>query len=443
MDIKNWSATRIIAAGFACIIFLGGILLSLPIASRGGVGIPFLNALFTSTSAACVTGLVVYDTWTQFTGFGQVVILFLIQIGGLGFMTIGILFSLAVGRKIGLRERSLLSEAVGSKQLGGVVRLVRRTLIGTAIIEGAGAVLLAIRFIPTFGIGRGIWFAIFHSVSAFCNAGFDLMGIRAPLSSLTGFFNDPLVVLTISALIIVGGIGFVVWNDLIDSDFRLGKLKLHTRVVLTSTLVLLLTGTVLFLYLEKDGVLFRMSIGDRLLSAFFQSVTPRTAGFNTVNTASLSEGGKLVTMLLMFIGAAPGGTGGGIKVTTFAVIAATAVSSLRNEEDVSIWRFRLEGDAIRRSFCSVTIYLALTIGGIFVLCAQGQGFSNSAFECLSAIGTVGLTDGITPTLAPLSRIAVIVLMYAGRVGSLTVFLAVARSNTTVKLRNPIGKIITG
>lgn len=290
MNIKSWSATRIIAVGFACIIFMGGVLLSLPIASRNGVGIPFLNALFTSTSAACVTGLVVYDTWMQFAGFGQVVILLLIQIGGLGFMTIGILFSLAVGRKIGLRERSLLSEAVGSGQLGGVVRLVRRTLIGTAIIEGAGAVLLAIRFIPMFGIGRGIWFAVFHSVSAFCNAGFDLMGIRAPLSSLTGFFNDPLVVLTISALIIVGGIGFVVWNDLIDSNFRLGRLKLHTRVVLTSTLILLLTGTVLFLYLERGGVLSRMSMGDRLLSAFFQSVTPRTAGFNTVNTAFLSEG---------------------------------------------------------------------------------------------------------------------------------------------------------
>lgn len=443
MNIKKWNATRILTVGFACMIFLGGILLSLPIASRGGSGIPFLNALFTSASASCVTGLVVYDTWTQFSVFGQAVILLLIQIGGLGFMTVAILFSLAAGRRIGLRERSLLSEAVSSMQLGGIVRLVRRTLIGTAILEGAGACLLAIRFIPAFGVGRGIWFAVFHSVSAFCNAGFDLMGIRAPVSSLTSFSRDPLVVLTIAGLIITGGVGFVVWNDLVESRFRPAKLKLHTCVVLASTLVLLVTGTVLFLLLERNGVLSRMNIGSQILSAFFQSVTPRTAGFNTVDIASLSEGGKLITMLLMFVGAAPGGTGGGIKVTTMAVMAAAAIAQFRKEEDVSIWKFRLESDTIRRSFCSVTIYLTLTLGGVLVLCAQGQRLAASAFECLSAIGTVGLTLGITPTLSPLSRVAIILLMYAGRVGSLTVFMAVARSNTSAKLRNPIGKIIAG
>ena len=443
MKVRQWTATRILTVGFACMILVGSILLSLPIASRSGEQIPFLNALFTSASATCVTGLTVYDTWTRFTGFGQVVILLLIQIGGLGFMTVAILFSLAVGRRIGLRERSLLAEAVSSMQLGGVVRLVRRTLIGTAIFEGAGAAILAIRFIPLFGLGRGIWFAVFHSVSAFCNAGFDLMGIQKPSASLMYFLNDPLVVFTIAALIIVGGIGFVVWNDLIESHFRLRKLKLHTRAVLISTLTLIVAGTLLFLLLERNGVLAGMSAGGRFLAAFFQSVTPRTAGFNTVDIASLSDGGKLVTMLLMFIGAAPGGTGGGVKVTTLVVVAAAVNASLRNREDISIWHFRLDAETLRRAFCGMAVYAALTLGGILVLCIQGIPLADSAFECLSAIGTVGLSTGITESLPPLSRVVMILLMYAGRVGSLTVFLAVSRSNRSGKIRNPVGKIIVG
>lgn len=443
MNEKRWSAVQILAFGFALIICMGGLLLSLPAASRGGVGIPFLNALFTSASATCVTGLVLYDTWTQFSYFGQAVILLLIQIGGLGFMAVAILFSLALGRRIGLRERSLLAEAVSSMQVGGVVRLVRRMLIGTAIFEGAGAMILAIRFVPMFGAGRGIWFSVFHSVSAFCNAGFDLMGIRAPSSSLTTLSGDPLVVLTIAMLIIVGGIGFVVWNDLIESRLCFKKLRLHTRAVLFSTLALLLAGTVAFAYLEHNGVLRSMSMGNRILSAFFQSVTPRTAGFNSVDIASLSEGSKLITILLMFIGAAPGGTGGGIKVTTLAVMGAAVFASLKGREDVSLGRFRLESETLRRAFSGVAIYLAMTVFGVFVLCAQGQPLTDSTFECFSAIGTVGLSTGITATLSPLSRIAIILLMYAGRVGSLSVFMAVARQTNCGKLRNPVGKVIVG
>ncbi|WMJ82684.1 TrkH family potassium uptake protein [Oscillospiraceae bacterium LTW-04] len=443
MNIKQWSATRIIAVGFAFIILAGGVFLSLPIASRNGEAIPFLNALFTSVSATCVTGLVLYDTWTQFSVFGQAIILLLIQIGGLGFMAIAILFSLVVGRRIGLRERSLLAEAISATQVGGVIRLVKRMLIGTAIFEGMGAVLLAVRFVPKFGLGRGLWFSVFHSVSAFCNAGFDLMGVRTPSSSLTYFYNDPLVVLTIAALIIVGGIGFVVWNDLVESRFYFFKLRLHTRAVLVSTLVLLASGMLLFLLLENDGVFANMSTQERILSAFFQSTTPRTAGFNTVDIAALSDGGKLITMLLMFIGAAPGGTGGGIKVTTLVVMASAVFASLRNREDVSIWHFRLESEILRRAFCGVSVYLAMTVCGILVLCAQGQLLTNATFECLSAIGTVGLSTGITQTLPTLSRIVIMLLMYAGRIGSLTVFLAVARSNKGGKLRNPIGKVIVG
>lgn len=443
MNTQRWSATQILSFGFAMLILIGGLLLSLPIASRSGPGIPFLNALFTSASATCVTGLVVYDTWTQFSYFGQVVILLLIQIGGLGFMAVAILFSLAVGRRIGLRERSLLAEAVSSMQVGGVVRLVRRMLIGTALFEGIGALLLAIRFVPMFGVGQGLWFSVFHSVSAFCNAGFDLMGARSPFSSLTSFYDDSLVILTIAALIIVGGIGFVVWNDLIESQFRFKNLHLHTRVVIFSTMALLLIGTAAFAGLEYNGTMRFMNPGTRLLPAFFQSVTPRTAGFNSLDIASLTDGSKFITMLLMFIGAAPGGTGGGIKVTTFAVMAASILAQLRAREDVNLFHFRLETEAIRRAFCGATVYMAMTAGGILVLCAQGQPLTAAAFEALSAIGTVGLTVGITPTLPALSRIAIILLMYAGRVGSLTVFMAVARSNHTGKLKNPVGKIIVG
>lgn len=443
MNIKRWRSTQILAIGFALIILTGGLLLSLPAANRGGSAIPFLNALFTSASATCVTGLVLYDTWTQFSGFGQVIILLLIQTGGLGFMTVAILFSLALGRRIGLRERSLLAEAVSSMQVGGIVRLVRRLLIGTAVFEGIGIVLLSIRFVPLFGAGRGLWFAVFHSVSAFCNAGFDLMGARAPFSSLTTFLNDELVVLSIATLIIVGGVGFVVWNDLLENRLRPSKLRLHTRAVLVSTFVLLTAGTVGFLLLENNVAFSSMNTGNRFLSAFFHSVTPRTAGFNTVDIASLSDGGKLLTMLLMFIGAAPGSTGGGIKVTTLVVIAASLLASLRNREDVSIWHYRLESDTLSRAFCGASIYLAMTVCGVLILCAQGQTLADSAFECLSALGTVGLSTGITPALHPLSKIAIIILMYAGRVGSLTVFMAVSRSQKNVKLKNPVGKLIVG
>lgn len=444
MDLKkHWSATRILAVGFALIILLGGLLLSLPIASRNGMSVSFLNALFTATSATCVTGLVVFDTWTQFTFFGQIVVLLLIQIGGLGFMTVAILFSLAVGRHIGLRERSLLAEAVSSSQVGGVVRLVRRTLIGTAIIEGAGAILLAIRFVPMLGWEQGVWYGVFHSVSAFCNAGFDLMGAREPLSSLVHFSADPLVVLTVALLIIVGGIGFIVWNDLIDCRFHFSKLKLHTRSVLTATLGLIAGGALLFWLFERNGVLHGMSAGSQVLNAFFHSVTPRTAGFNTVDMASLSDGGNLVTMLLMFIGAAPGSTGGGVKVTTLSVVAAAVFASLRNDDDVCMWRHRIDSDTMRRAFTGIAVYLMLTLTGVFILCAEGFSLTDSAFECLSAIGTVGLTTGITPSLPPISKLAVITLMYAGRVGSLSVFLAVARTGACGKLKNPVGKIIIG
>lgn len=443
MNIFKWNTTRILVFGFAFIILLGAILLSLPFASRNGLEISFLDALFTSASATCVTGLVVFDTWTQFSAFGQLVILLLIQIGGLGFMAIIIFFSLTLGLRIGLRERSLLAEALSFMQVGGVVRFVRRMLIGTALIEGLGAMVLAVKFIPIFGIKNGIWFSIFHSVSAFCNAGFDLMGIREKSSSLTTVYDDPMIVLTIAVLIIIGGIGFIVWNDLVENKFRLRLLRLHTRVVIFSTIFLLLVGTVGFLFYERNGVFSLMAPEYKILSAFFQSVTPRTAGFNSIDTSSLSEGSKFITMLLMLIGAGPGSTGGGIKVTTFVVILVTAIASLKGQEDISIWHFRLETETMRKAFCVTVVYLGMTILGILILCAQGELFFQAAFECISAIGTVGLSLGITSSLSPVSKIVVIILMFTGRVGSLTFFMAVARSNKVGKIRKPISKLIVG
>lgn len=440
MITNKWSPVRILAFGFAVIIITGGILLCLPIASRNGESIPFLNAVFTATSAVCVTGLIVYDTWTQFSYFGQAVILILIQIGGLGFLTAIVGFSMLAHRRIGLGMRSVLAESIGSTQIAGIVRIMKRILIGTAVFEGTGALILSSRFIPKFGVGNGIWFSVFHSVSAFCNAGFDLMGILEERSSLTLFYNDPVVILTIGFLIIIGGIGFVVWNDIWECMGTKNKLCLHSKVAIFSTLILIVGGTVFFLCSESGGVLLKMTPGDKVLSAFFQSVTPRTAGYNSIDIASLSEAGKAFTMLLMLIGAAPGGTGGGIKVTTAAVIGATALSALRMREP-SIGHFRIAAYTVRRAMCGTFVYLIQGMIGIMILCLQGIHFTDACFECLSAIGTVGLTTGITGGLPAISKLTLIILMYMGRIGSMSVFLAVRNKCAAPKLRDPVGQIM--
>lgn len=458
MKKKKFSTEQLLVGGFAMMILLGGCLLALPFSSRDGHSISFLNALFTAGSASCVTGLVLYDTWTQFSFFGQVIILILIQIGGLGFMTVAIEFSLAARRKIGLLERSRLSEAVGATQIGGVIRLVRRILKGTFIIEGIGAILLSIRFIPKFGLGLGIWFSIFHSVSAFCNAGFDLLGIVSKSSSLTSFSDDPLVCLTIAALIMIGGLGFLVWNDIYEhlkkrmynrlnrkKYFRISlkHLTLHSQVVIVATVGITVVSTVIFLFLENKNTLQGMPEWQKLVNAFFMAVTPRTAGFNTVDMASMSDSSIFLTMILMFIGASPGGTGGGVKITTVVVAIALVVSSLRGREDTVIRHYRIAFEVQRKAFSTLTLYAGEILLGIFVLCTQGQVLRESLFECLSAIGTVGLTLGITSTLQPISKIAIILLMYTGRVGSMAVFMAFSKKQIKDCVRDPVGGILVG
>ncbi len=438
------TSAQTLAVGFALLILMGGLLLSLPISNKNGEFISFLDALFTAGSATCVTGLVVFDTYTQFSMFGQLIILLLIQIGGLGFMSFAMLIPMMMGKKIGLKERAFQMEAINPLQLGGVVRLTKHILVGTLVFETIGAVLLAFRFIPDFGLKTGLWYAVFHSVSAFCNAGFDLLGVRAPYSSVSTYYNDPLVCLTIAFLIIIGGIGFVVWEDVSKHRLHVKKYALHTKIVLVMTASLIVVGTILFYIMEYNVTMKDMSFSERLLCSFFQSVSPRTAGFNSVDTATMAESSRLLTILLMIVGAAPGSTGGGIKVSTFAVIVLAISAQIRERTDVNAFRKRIDTDLVKRAFCSASIYLLMALLGCVIITGlQGLKLEDVLYECFSAIGTVGLSVGITRDLEPFSRFIIIALMYTGRVGSLTVFMAVAEKKTVKHLRNPVEKVIIG
>lgn len=441
----KFSTMQVLVIGFALVIVIGGTLLSMPFSNRDGKAIPFINGLFTATSATCVTGLVVYDTYTQFNLLGQAIILLLIQIGGLGFMFVAITFSLLLGRRISLRQRSILMESVSALKIGGIVRLTKKALVITLILELTGAVILAARFVPRFGFWPGIWCGIFHSVSAFCNAGFDIIGRIAPFSSLVPFASDATVNITIGLLIAIGGLGFFVWDDITEHKWHVTKYHLHSKIMITGTLVLIVGGALLFYLFEVNYTMKNMSTGERMLASFFASVTPRTAGYNTIPIAEMSEGGTFLSMLLMLVGAGPGSTGGGIKVTTVAVLLLAVSARIRNSEDIEVYGLRLEDGALRTASTSAGIYVILIVAGTFILCAQGFDVTTSAFEVMSGIGTVGLTRGITPTLPFLSKMTILVLMYAGRVGSLAVAAAmsVKRTKDPSALRRISEKIIIG
>ena len=436
--------TQIIALGYLGIILLGGLLLSLPISSKDGEATPFINSFFTATSATCVTGLVLYDTFIHWTIFGQVVILILIQTGGLGFMTIMTLFSMFLRRKIGLRERRLLMESANTMRIGGIVLLVKKILIGTLIFEGFGTILLTMRFSPEMGFGPGLYYALFHSVSSFCNAGFDIMGKYGAFTSLTRYSGDIIVNLTIMSLIIVGGIGFLVWDDVSKHRLRFHKYQLHSKIVLTTTFALIIGGAVLFYLFEKSGSFADMGITETILASLFQSVTPRTAGFNTIDIAGLSESGSLLTMILMIIGGSPGSTAGGIKTTTLVVLILGAVSSSKHTSDLSIFKRRLEDNALKRASSIAVIYLFATLLSTMTICAT-QPFSvkETLFEVFSAAGTVGLSTGITPYLNSLSKFIIMFLMYGGRVGGLSMALVLAERRDSVPIQRPTEKIIIG
>ena len=438
------SNVQIIALGFFIMILLGTGLLMLPIASVEPGGASFGDALFTATSASCVTGLVQQDTGTYWTTFGQMVIIVLIQIGGLGFMTIATLFLLLLRRRMGLRQREVVVEGISYNQLGGFAPFIRRVFLGTLLIEGLGAVLLSVRFAGEMGLGRGIYYGVWHSVSAFCNAGFDLMGpYSGPYSSFTAYAGDPLVSLTICALILVGGLGFLVWDDLLVHGRHVRRWRLHSKIVVFSTTLLFAGGAMAFYFIERDYAFAGAGPGKRALMAAFQSVTCRTAGFNTAPLTALSQSGTLLTMSLMFIGAGSGSTGGGAKVNTIAVLFLSAAAQVRRKEDVNVFRRRLDTATIQRAYSSVSVFFMACLAGTMVMCLQGISLDSALFEAISAVGTVGLTRGVTPYLPELSKLTVLLMMFAGRVGSMSVAMAVTRDKPQPKLRNIPEKILIG
>ncbi len=440
------SAQGIIALGFAVLIAVVAFLLMLPASSNTYTWTDPLTALFTSTSAVCVTGLVVVDTATHWSLFGRCVLLCAIQIGGLGVMTVIALAGMMMGRRIGLRQRTLLAESISSLHLSGIVRLVRRALIGTLLIEGAGALLLALRFVPQLGVLRGLGYAVFHSISAFCNAGFDLMGtLSGTFSSLESYVSDPLINLTVCMLILLGGLGFFVWDDLLENRFRFKRLQLHTRVVLLITPVIVLAPALLFFLFERGASMAGMDTKTRLLASLFSSVTPRTAGFDTVPTGTLSPAGSLLTLILMLTGGNPGSTAGGTKTTTMLVVLLLAMSILKREEDVHVLGRRLPLDLMRRACSIVIVYVAFAIAAALMICgAQPKlPLTDVLLEVFSAINTVGMSTGITRELNTFSRLIVILLMYMGRLGSLTFALLIARSSAPSPLRCPEDRILIG
>ncbi|EOS30877.1 MAG: TrkH family potassium uptake protein [Lachnospiraceae bacterium] len=438
------STTRLIAFGFAMIILTGTLLLTLPFANKSGHG-NMLNSLFTATSATCVTGLVVADTYQNWTTFGQLVILCMIQVGGLGFMTIGAYISVILKKRIGLQEREQLQESVNTLEIAGVVRLVKKIVQGALCIELLGAVLLSFRFIPRFGVVKGIYYSLFHAVSAFCNGGFDLMGTEEAYSSLVAYEGDILVNLVIVALILVGGIGFIVWDDVARNKWHFKRYLLHSKIVLTVTFLLTVIGTVLFLLTENNAAFAGMSPLEKVLGALFSAVTPRTAGFNSVDTAALSNSGKLITMVMMFVGGSPGSTAGGVKTTSVIVLLFYAGAMVLNKEDINLFGRRLTDEVVKKANAVVIINATLTIVATVIIMALQPllNFEDVLFEVLSAIGTVGMTVGITRDLDIIARVILIVLMYCGRLGSLSFALVFAQKNTSAPMRQPQEKIIVG
>lgn len=443
---KNYSLTypKIVAGGFALLIIIGSLLLMLPISAKQG-NVSYMDALFTATSATCITGLVPFDTFSNWSVFGQLVILCLIQIGGLGFITVLALFVHVFRKRMSLKYKMLLKESIGSLRLADVRTLVKTVILFTAVCELAGAVILAFRFVPMAGLRRGIYMALFTSISAFCNAGFDLMGMFSPSSSLTTVQNDPVILLTISLLIIFGGLGFIVWQDLKDKKFRLKALSVHSKLVLITTAALLFGGMLLFFALEYDYTFKNMSIPSKLLNAFFCSVTPRTAGFNSVELTEMNPVSRMLTIILMFIGGSSGSTAGGVKTTTIAILLLCVTANLRNKNEITVFNNRITLDTVRRAATVAMMNLIeIFVGIIIISFAQRElPLADVIFECASAMGTVGITTGITPDLNIISQLVIIILMYIGRLTSLIFALSFVVTKPKTTTKKPKGEFMVG
>lgn len=437
---KRLSSSQIIILGFAGAILFGSILLTLPFSTRDGHGALFSDALFTATSAVCVTGLVVQDTATYWSTFGQAVIIALIQIGGMGVVTVAIAISSFSGKQISLKQRSTMQEAISAHKVGGIVRLTGFIIKMTIIFELLGAVIMAPTFCKEFGVLKGIWYAVFHSISAFCNAGFDLMGTKTPYSSLTYFVDNPVINFVIMSLIIIGGIGFMTWDDIKVNKHHVRKYRMQSKVILITT-VLLISLPALYFFLFEFG---DKPMGGRIWSSLFQSVTPRTAGFNTVDLTQISETGTAITIMLMLIGGSPGSTAGGMKTTTLAVLFSTAISVFRRREHTHFFGRRVNDDTIRNAATILMMYVILFLtGGFLISHIESLPLLTCLYETASAIGTVGLTLGITPNLGIASQIILIVLMYIGRVGGLTLIFSALSGNQGNTAQLPQEKITVG
>lgn len=440
---KKFTYTRIIALSFAVVILIGSILLTLPISSRDGSVTPFINSLFTAVSSTCVTGLSVYDTYSHWSLFGQIVILCMIQIGGLGFMTIIVMLSLIRKKGTSLHERRLLMQSAGSIEMDGINKLLKNIFLGTFIFEFIGAVLLSIRFCGQMGFGKGIWYAVFHSISAFCNAGFDLMGQFGD-TSFFAYSDDWLVNLTLIFLITMGGLGFLVWSDLLKNKFHFRNYSLHTKIVLTTSAILLFGGTIVFFFTERNHAFAGMNVSHQILCSFFQSATTRTAGFLTVDQSELSNSGSIVSALLMLVGGSSGSTAGGIKTTTFAVFLISNFSFARNNDNIVIFKKRLDTSAVKQAGSIVCVYICLVFVSAFIICiAEPLGMREVFYETISAIATVGLSMSVTPTLGTLSKIIIAVLMYTGRIGGMSMVMVLAEKKDRSPLERPVGKILIG
>ena len=419
---KSLSATKIIALVFGAIILLGAGLLTLPAASRSGVSCGFRPALFTATSATCVTGLVLYDTFTQWSGFGQVVIISLIQIGGLGFMSAATMLVFMLRRKIGLKQRLVMAQALSVSDMDGIVRLQRTVLVGSFAMEGIGALILLLRFWPEYGFLTALKWGVFHSISAFCNAGFDIFGCITPGASLMEFQSDPVVLLTLGALVTVGGLGFLVWQEIAEKrKFR--HFSVYTRLVLVTTLALILAGWVLICILEWNNphTLGSMSLSDKLLNGLFQSVTLRTAGFAAVDQALLTEGGKAMSMVLMLIGGSSGSTAGGLKTVTVIVLLLFMAARARGRDTVCVYKRTIPQKQVLDAMTIAFILTTLAVlGGIVISATSPVSFTDALYESVSALATVGLTAGATGSLSIPAQLLIIVYMYFGRVGVLTI-----------------------
>jgi trk system potassium uptake protein TrkH len=443
---SHLSPSRVLVLGFALVIVTGAVLLSLPLASRNGQGLRMIDALFTATSAVCVTGLVVVDTGTHFTRFGQTVVITLIQIGGLGFMTLSTLLALVLGKKIGLKERILIQESFNQYGLSGLVRLIRNVVLVTLAFEFTGGILLSLRFLGQFPVDRALAFGFFHAISAFCNAGFDLFGqVYGPYSSITHYVSDWLVTLVIGGLFVLGGLGFPTLMELYRWP-RTKKLSLHTKVVLKATAILILGGAILIFVIELTNpkTIGGLDGSGRFLGALFQAITPRTAGFNTLDTGQLKPATWFLMMILMFIGASPSSTGGGVKTSTFGVLIATVAATVKGKDDVELFERRIPKDLVYKALTIITFAL----GWVFFLTlimslVEPWDFLRLFFEAMSAFGTVGLTTGITSKLTDLSRLLLIITMFIGRVGVLTVVIALTKTYKPTASKYIEDKIVIG